>query len=779
MRKLWWSRLPACEWSRVPARGGLPGRLLILLSLLLVSASAEDITVPGLREPVEVLRDRWGIPHIYAETQPDLFFAQGYIAARDRLFQLDLWRRIGTGRLAQVLGPQALDRDRIARLVSFRGDWNAEWLSYAPDAQQIAVSFTSGINAYIRSLGGKRPLEFRIVGYDPGTWQPEDVTARIAGLLMTRNIAREVRRSEDILELGLQTAQRHLPPDPFIKFEIPVGLNLAGITGALLRDYNNAIGSVQWPDEQGSNNWVVSGARSVTGKPLLASDPHRPVTVPSLRKTVHLIGPGWNVFGSGEPALPGIALGHNEDIGFGFTIVNIDQCDLYVEKLNPANLDEYEYRGAWRKMTVLREEVPVRGSRTPRRVELRFTVHGPVIAEDLGRHRAFALKWVGTEPGTAGYLAGLSLSRARNWSEFLDAAGRYKVPSENLVYGDREGNIGWTATGLTPLRKNWSGLLPVPGHEGRYEWSGFLPPSELPRIFNPASGWVATANQNILPAGYKHVLGYEWANRFRFQRVEEMLRAQPKFSVADFERMQQDVTSVPARRFQQVLRRWKYAGLTPRQSAVVERLRKWDLRITAESPEAMIYELWTSRLPRRVFGPQVGSRVDLPMLLDTLDKRVYSDALRESLAESLEDLTRLFGSDIHEWRWGRLHEVRFRHPLGVRQFHRGPISRPGDGNTVNATGGSNFRQSNGASWRMILDFDDWDKSVMTNVPGESGNPDSPHYSDLLEGWASGKYHPMLYSRRLIEQATVERIRLIPRGFSETISQGREDSRRRK
>src|SRR5687767_2092182 len=403
------------------------------LFLLALPLAAQDITLPGLQQPVEIIRDRWGIPHIYAGNQDDLFFAQGYMAARDRLFQIDLWRRVGTGKLSEVIGPQALNRDRFARLVRYRGDWNAEWSSYAPDAKQIATSFTRGINAYIQSLGGRRPLEFRIAGYDPGPWQPEDVVARIAGLLMTRNLAREVRRAQDITELGLETVQRFQPPDPFIKIEIPNGLDLAGITTQLLRGYNEAIGAVPFPEQQGSNNWVVSGARSVTGKPLLASDPHRPVQIPSLRKTVHLVAPGWNAIGAGEPALPGIALGHNEDIGFGFTIVGIDQNDLYVEKLNPADPEEYEYRGAWKKMTMIHEDIPVRGSRTPRRVELRYTIHGPVIAEDLGSHRAYALKWVGSEPGTAGYFAALSLSRARNWNEFVETAERYKVPSENMV----------------------------------------------------------------------------------------------------------------------------------------------------------------------------------------------------------------------------------------------------------------------------------------------------------------------------------------------------------
>ncbi|MEP7367242.1 MAG: penicillin acylase family protein, partial [Acidobacteriota bacterium] len=327
-------------------------RLFLSMLVCLGVCQAEEITLRGLEKPVEIIRDHWGVPHIYAETQHDLFFAQGWVTARDRLYQIDLWRRVNNGRLAEVLGPQALQRDRMARLVRYRGDWNAEWRAYSPDAKEIAQAFTQGINAYIDSLAGVRPLEFRLAGYDPGKWEPEDVTGRVAGLLMTRNLAREVSRAVDIQQYGLAQVQKLLPTVPAMPLVIPKGLNLEAIHTGILQYFNEAISNVQFPDrgdsggegpadytleerqQWGSNNWAVSGAHTVTGKPILASDPHRPIMIPSLRKTVHLVGPGWNAFGAGEPALPGIALGHNEEIGYGFTIVNIDQCDLYVEKLN-------------------------------------------------------------------------------------------------------------------------------------------------------------------------------------------------------------------------------------------------------------------------------------------------------------------------------------------------------------------------------------------------------------------------------------------------------------
>ncbi|MBI4877571.1 MAG: penicillin acylase family protein [Acidobacteria bacterium] len=721
--------------------------------LLLVSSSL----APGA--PVEVLRDRWGVPHIYAQSSDDLFFAQGYVTARDRLFQIDLWRRAGSGHLAEVLGPSAIPRDRLARLVRFRGDWNAEWASYSPDARRIARAFTQGINAYIRSLGGRRPAEFRLAGYDPGLWEPEDCVSRIAGLAMVRNLPREVERALDVAKFGLDTVQRFMPPDPPIRIEIPRGLDLGDLNSQILRTYTEAIGSVRLP-EQGSNNWVVDGSRTLTGKPLLASDPHRPVLVPSLRKTVHLVAPGWNVIGAGEPALPGIALGHNEHIGFGFTIVGIDQADLYVEKLNPKNPGQYLYRGAWREVEIERQTLRVKGRGEPESIELRYTLHGPVIHEDRARHRAYALRWVGAEPGGAGYLPALAVARAKNWDEFRQAMANYKVPSENMVYADTAGNIGWLAAGLAPVRKNWSGLLPVPGDSGEYEWSGFLSISDMPQSYNPAAHFIATANHNILPPGYTRQLGYEWALPFRFERVREMLSAGGKFGMADFERMQQDVVSLPARRFQGILRRWQPAAGS-QEAGIVKRLLAWDAALTTDSVAATLFELWITHLPAAAFGDELGRRTGLGFLLKSLDDKPNPKALAESLAAALAAGEKLLGPDREQWNWGRLHQIHFRHPLGRQEFDLGPLPRPGDGNTVNATSGAAYRQTNGASYRQILDLADWDRSVMTSVPGESGDPASPHYRDLLEGWAAGRYHPLPFSRKAVEAATIGRFTVTP------------------
>jgi penicillin amidase len=751
-----------------------------------LAQTSGTIRVPGLQKAVTVLRDPWGIAHIYAETQDDLFFAQGFVAAQDRLWQMDLWRRTGEGKLAEILGQSAVERDRFARLLRYRGDMKAEYESYAPDARQIIEAFVRGINFFIESSlkADRLPIEFQLAGFKPELWTPEVCLTRMAGYVMTRNASSEVARAQLVRELGLPLANEWIEIDPPRKIEVPEGLDLEGIDNRVLGAASAAGGAVSFRGNEGSNNWVVAGALTSTGKPILANDPHRTIALPSLRYLVHLVGPGWNVIGAGEPSLPGVAAGHNERVGFGFTIVGIDQQDLYVEETNPANPNEYRLRGRWEKMRVEREQIKVKGKAEPVEVELKFTAHGPVLYEDKERHRAYALRWVGSEPGTAGYLASLSLNRARNWKEFLSALERWKVPSENLVYADVDGNIGWQAAGLTPVRRGWSGLLPVPGSEGRYEWQGFLPLSELPRSYNPPQRFIATANHNILPPGYKRELGYEWTAPFRFRRIAEVLKdAKSKFTVADFERLQHDEVSLPARELTRLLKEVK--GVSETLRPYVELLAKWDNALSQDSAAAVLYQVWVPKLAPAVFRPSVpaniwpriASRISLIKTLEALknpqprwfgaDPRAGRDAaLLKSLEEAVADAKSRFGSDASKWRWGAVHIAQFRHALSTDEARRALFDLPspergGDGNTVNATGGGNFRQSSGASFREILDLANWDRSVGTNVPGQSGQPQSPHYGDLLPLWAEGRYFPLLFSKQKIEAAAKERLVLEP------------------
>ena len=580
--------------------------------------------------------------------------------------------------------------------------------------------------------------------------------------------------------------------DPFKKIEVPEGLDLNGIDNKILAGARAAGGAVSFGSNQaaseGSNDWVVAGSLTKTGKPILANDPHRPINLPSLRYLVHLVGPGWNVIGAGEPALPGIAAGHNERVGFGFTIVGIDQQDLYVEETNPADRTQYLHKGKWERMKIEREMIVVKAKPGPveTEVELRFTRHGPVIFEDPALNRAYALRWIGSEPGSAGYLASLSLDRARNWQEFLKALERWRVPSENLVYADVDGNIGWQAAGSAPIRQGWSGLLPVPGSSGRYEWNGWLPLSELPRAYNPARQFIATANHKIIPEGYKHEINFEWSAPFRFQRIEEILAKGNKFTVADFQRLQHDETSLPARQLVPLLLKTLQIDSRTHMRDASELFKDWDFVLAKDSAAAALYESWVRRLEAN-FANQVvpanakdvvgGASLFRKMLrnLKNPDSKVLganpelkaSLLMSDSLNEAIADLKTRLGSEMKKWRWGDLHVAEFKHQLSTDDTRRAvfdlkSVPRGGDGNTVNATGGQRFTQRSGASFREILDLSDWDNSVAINVPGQSGQPESPHYGDLLPMWAEGKYFPLLFSREKIEKNVAQRLLLEPK-----------------
>ncbi len=742
------------------------------------------IELAGLAKPVEVIRDKWGVAHIYAQTTEDLFFAQGFVAAQDRLWQMEIWRRTGEGKLAEILGPQAVERDKFARLCRYRGDMEAEWKSYAPDAKQIIESFVRGVNAFIETSRDHLPVEFQITGIKPEPWTPEVCLTRMAGYVMTGNASREVLRAQLVHLLGAEKTGQLLETQPFKKLVVPEGLDLAGIDSKVLGAASAASASVNFAATEGSNNWVVDGTLTSTGKPMLANDPHRPVILPSLRYMVHLNGPGWNVIGAGEPTLPGVAAGHNERVGFGFTIVGIDQQDLYVEEVNPADATQYRYKGKWERMRIEHEQVRVKGKQQPVEVELKFTRHGPVIYEDAERHRAYALKWIGLEPGSAGYLASLSLNRAKNWQEFLKALERWKVPSENLVYADVDGNIGWQAAGYAPIRRGWSGLLPVPGSSGQYEWDGYLPLSELPHAYNPARHFIATANHKIIPEGYNHEINFDWSSPTRFFRIEEVLSKGAKFTVADFGRLQHDETSLPARELVPLLKGLKIDD--PNLSEARDLLLAWDFVLSKDSQAAVIYEAWYQKLvsnlaslivPAEVKSLVTGQLVSNKLIgaLKSPDAKIFGAnpqakrdvLLVKSLSESVTELRSKLGQDMKRWRWGAIHVAEFKHPLstndGMRAvFDLKPVARGGDSSTVNATGGgSNFRQSHGASFREILDLSDWDNSVAINVPGQSGQPTSPHYADLLPLWAEGKYFPMLFSRERIEKHAAATMMLVP------------------
>ena len=531
----------------------------------------------------------------------------------------------------------------------------------------------------------------------------------------------------------------------------------------------------------------MAGSRTFSTFPIMANDPHRVIAAPSLRYWVHLNAPGWNVIGGGEPVLPGVSIGHNEHGAWGLTIFGQDAEDLYVYDTNPANPNEYRYRGAWEAMRVITDTIPVEGDK-PEAVELKFTRHGPVLHEDRANRKAYALRAGWLEPGGAPYLSSLRMDQAKTWEEFKAATSFNHMPSENMVWVDRQGTIGWQAAGIQPIRRNWSGVLPVPG-DGRYEWDGFLPITSLPSEVNPAHGFIATANNFLMPKDYpyKDLLQVTWSDPFRASRIEEVLGSGRKFNVAEMVRLQNDDLSVAARAITPLLRHVTLSN--PAAARARDLLTTWDFVLDKDSVAAGIYSMWQRRLfantrevvvpaaLRKGVGGNFGSTKKLIDWLQSPDGRFGAnpigrarcDGRSKSMDEAVAELTKRFGPDMSAWKYGqdKFHHALIRHPLSAAvneatraKLQVGPLPRGGDGTTVSATGNAD-NQGSGGSLKIIADTEDWDNSVGLNTPGQSGDPDSPHYRDLFQLWAQGQYFPVAYSRKKVDSVTESVTRLAP------------------
>jgi penicillin G amidase len=786
-----------------------------LLLILLIAAtsglagsasSGTTLRVDGLSQPVEILRDHWGINHIYAQSENDLFFAQGYAAARDRLFQFEMWRRQATGTTAEVFGRKELKRDIGARLHMFRGDLKAELNWYHPHGEAIITSYVRGVNAYIAEAlqhPSSLPIEFSRLGIKPAPWTPAVLISRHNALLA--NLGEEVSIAQKVRVLGADKVKEledfhnnpDITPDPAIDLALidKSVLELYDAFRAPLR-FGGASPSAA-PDEEalapnprdiGSNNWVVSGALTQSGFPMMMNDPHRTQSIPSLRYWVHLVAPGWNVIGGGEPVLPGVSIGHNEYGAWGLTIFGTDSEDLYVYDTNPANPNQYKYRGAWEEMRVIKDTIPVKGE-APAAIDLKYTRHGPVLSEDPAHHKAYALRAGWMEIGAAPYLASLRMDQAKTWEEFEDACTYSRLPAENMVWADRRGHIGYQAVAITPLRPNWSGLVPVPG-DGRYEWNGYLPINALPHVANPQKGYVATANNYLFPPDfpYKEALHYTGADPFRVSRISEVLGSGRLHTVADMMRLQNDNVSIPARGLVPLLRGVSVAD--PVAAKARDLLLAWNLSVDADSIAAGIYEMWLRRLTPDVRDIVVpadaralftggGNGLSLTKIIGWLEApdgrfgdnptKGRDDVLARSLTEATADLTKKLGPEMTKWRWGQnaYHHAEIRHPLSalvpadVREhLDVGPVPRSGDSYTVSATGSAD-NQTSGGSLKIIADTADWDRSLALNNPGQSGDPASPHYRDLFELWSREQYFPIFYSRTKVESVTEDRLTLAP------------------
>ncbi len=750
----------------------------------------EAWSIEGLNAPAKIVVDHWGVAHIYAASSRDAFFLQGYNAARDRLWQIDLWRKRGLGRLSASFGPAYVAQDRAARLFLYRGDMATEWAAYGAGSHEAVTAFTAGINAYVAQVqADKRPLpvEFKLSASKPEIWSPEDVL-RIRSHALVSNVSSEVARAQIACAAGLPADLLRRKLEPPHTTVVPTGLDPCVIPADVLKDYLLGTGAVDFQpmtaagkrtettpqtklaqaldayQNEGSNNWVIAPSRTATGRPILANDPHRPVGVPSLRYIVHLNAPDLDIIGAGEPALPGVSFGHNDQMAWGLTIFYIDQEDLYVYE---TKADSYRYKSGYEPMKVVHEAIDVKGEPS-REVVLKFTRHGPVLAETAGH--AFAMRTVWNLPGASGYFGSSRMWRAKSWADFKGGQEAWGTPPLNLVFADTTGDIGWSAAGLTPLRPNWDGLLPVPG-DGRYEWSGMMPESQLPALHNPPKGFVATANQMNLPADYPvdRTISYEWADRSRITRIEEVLAKLPKATLADSMALQTDSHDALSRRTIALLAH--VSSPDPDVLKALSILRTWDNNETTDSVAAAIYQVWTSnhlgqtvvqsvtpQAARTLVGS--GGLDAVVTYLETPQASNRDALLLASLAAAVADLKTGLGPNMANWTWGRLHHADFRPAAAAladrqlaQQMGTGALEIPGSAQSPRAATfrPSDYTQTAGASVRLVMDVGAWDNSVAINTPGQSGDPFNVHYRDLFPLWATGAYVPLDFSRAAVDR----------------------------
>ncbi|HMJ69179.1 MAG TPA: penicillin acylase family protein [Cyclobacteriaceae bacterium] len=791
-------------------------RLLFFFCALAGNSYAQQI--PGLREPVEVIRDHYGVNHIYAKNEHDLFFAQGYCAAKDRLFQFEMWRIQATGTAAEIFGAKELKRDIGARRFRYRGNLSQELNHYHTNGEAIVRAFTDGVNAYIREAlkdPAKLPMEFKLLGIKPKEWTPEVVISRHQGLL--GNIGEEILTGKQVAAVGAGKAREldvFEPGEPIL--DIDPAIDQEKLVDNVIELYNEfrkslaikpedlvvsantnkreyqmlamqdaeEIEKMIHSDDIGSNNWIISGGLSQSGYPVLANDPHRALAAPSLRYMVHLNAPGWNVVGGGEPTIPGISVGHNDYGAWGLTIFSIDGEDLYVYELNPSNKLQYKYQGRWEDMRVVKDTIHVKGSADVF-IDHLYTRHGPVSYVDEKNTTAYAIRCAWLEPGGAPYLASLRIDQAKDWNEFRNGCSYSHIPGENMIWADRKGDIGWQAVGIAPIRKNWSGLVPVPG-DGRYEWSGYLPITELPHTYNPSKGFWATANENLVPLDYPHnnAVGANWADPYRANRVNEVLGSGKIFSQADMMRLQFDYLSIPARNLVPFLKDLKSADV--KTEGARQLLLDWNFVMDKNSVAAGIYSAWEKKIGETITPLFVPAKalslyryIPVSRMVEWITtarpefgKNPVEDRnafLVRCLENAVKDLVKKLGPEMTKWQYGQpsYHHVLIKHPLSNavdeatrKKLEVGPLPRGGNGSTPGMTGNSD-NQVSGASFRIVADTRDWDQTMFTNAPGQSGNPDSPFYRNLFPMWANDQHFPVYFSREKIEKNAAEKLTLTP------------------
>ncbi len=790
------------------------GIVVVLVLLIIVSVSIygylrstlPDYTgtyqVPGLKSEVEVIRDSFGMPHIFADNDEDGYFAMGYSQAQDRLFQMDLARRAGAGRLSEILGSSLLNVDKLFRTLNSPMPIEGWQGKLSPEGLNSLKAFAAGVNYYLENDDRPLPIEFQILGYKPEPWQVTDSIAIMLYVAWTSNYAfkTELLHAAIIEKVGEDLAKALFIDYPSgFPAIIPEGENpIPDIGLGYLKTLHYASNFLGFNNGGASNSWVVGPQKSKSGHALFANDPHLNLTVPSIWYEGHLSVPGMNVSGALVAGMPFIIGGANEHVAWGVTNSHHDDADFFLEKLHPDNKDLYLFKGKWEKMKIVKTSIRVKGAKTVD-YEIKVTRHGSII-DDLNKHKtpyghAVAMRWAQVDFPKAfrGYWL---VNRAKSVKDIEEAAG-FAKSGQNWVYADKNGDIGFYFLGGIPKRRNFTGELPVPGWEGKYEWDGYVPNDEQPHLRNPKQGFIVNANNKIEPEGYPHIITKYYATPDRFMRIQELLRAKEKFGPEDFETMLDDVLIVMARDWVPlIVTSLQDRQLSNMESSALERLQQWDFGSRKNQIEASIFNVFLNYLPENTFKNRLGQDLyvyyltgdkNIPFNVlreiikkggspwfdnpDTPEIEVMNDVLAKSFKDSVRYLEKNLGDDIQKWQWGKLHTLTIYHPFGKKSkfmgkfFNLGPFPVDGSIFTVNPTYfkiSKGFQaQGGGASFRYIIDFGDPQKSKRILPGGISGNFMSPHYDDQMQLWLEGKYRPFVLDRKEVMKDKMGLLKLVP------------------
>jgi penicillin amidase len=766
-----------------------------------IPVESQVLTLPGAEGPVRVFRDEYGVPHIFADSDRDLFMAVGYLHASDRLFQMDIQRRAALGSLSEILGPSTVETDKLLRSIGLRYASERTLEELDEETLDILEAYAAGVNAYIQQASPNRlPLEFKLLNYRPRPWEPLDSIA--FGKLMAWSLSGDFNdlelklfedaygavAAENLFPVVMPLQLPIIPPGPQAS---PVSYEVQEVHTSLSRetveDLLSRFRSIEPLLEPfrglGSNNWVVAPKKSATGAPILANDPHLALTLPSIWYQARLSSPSYNVYGVTLLGAPAVVLGFNERIAWGFTNVGADVVDFFVEQVNPDDETQYLHMGEWKNFTLREEVIQVRGS-SPVVIQMKISVHGPVITR---LDQTVAMQWTGHLP-TFELRALLNLSKARNWKEFREALTDFMVPAQNIVYADVDGNIGIVVNGLYPIRGRGLGRVPVDGSSGDYDWVGFVPYDEIPSSFNPPRGFLLSANQKPTGPDYPYYLGWEWADRYRAQRIKEFLEETKALDVDDMKRLQLDHFSVAAREFVPFLLdafgslEDQGASLHPMAPDAVKLLRDWDYVMDASKVAPTLYWTWLYNYREATFRDEWNTAnltgVGLPSVtvLERMTKfepsslwfddvetdavETRDDIIRKAFVAALNFLEDEVGPKVGDWVWGRVHFLQVRHLTELEALSSDLIPRDGGSFTVDVAHGSladgRLLVTSGPSWRMIVDLREPVRGYGSYPGGQSGNPISPHYTDLLEIWLNGEYQNLELKTEEVLQAAPSR-----------------------